>query len=58
MTTIDPKPKRPGTFQSLGQAFTSWRTASVTLSASPSVSLSVYSSPSASGYSTVSPLEY
>jgi PAT family beta-lactamase induction signal transducer AmpG len=24
-------PKRPGTFQSLGQAFTSWRTASVTL---------------------------
>ena len=25
------RPKKPGTFQSLGQAFTSWRTASVTL---------------------------
>ncbi|MEA2600272.1 MAG: transporter, family, beta-lactamase induction signal transducer AmpG [Acidobacteriota bacterium] len=31
MTTPNPVPKRPGTLQSLREAFTSWRTASVTL---------------------------
>lgn len=31
MTTPDPKPKKPSTWVSLARAFTSWRTASVTL---------------------------